>query len=169
MTATELVTFIDELGPNDEQPISDLIGVLFPADTAWSSLRVGELRAMLALASGDLEEAARWCKWCQFLGDLSAERQKLYRLLRDLIDFELAEQDPDDYLSSLRHFFGEEMLLRARRLVSGDATFDGLTFGDRWEDVSSTHEKFLTLYRRLHPLKRLSLPKTSSSLAGQSI
>ena len=160
MSAPERQAFVDELdelSPSDEQPISDLIGVLFAADTAWGSLRVGELRAMLALADGELEEAARWCQWCQFLGDLSAERQKLYRLLGVLIDFELAGEDPNDYLSSLQHFFGEELLERARRLVGREATFDGLTFGARWEDVSSAHKKLLTLYRRLHLLKNPSM------------
>ncbi|MGZ2658029.1 hypothetical protein, partial [Escherichia coli] len=34
-------------------------------DNAWHTLRVGELKAMLALAGGDLDQALIWTEWTQ--------------------------------------------------------------------------------------------------------
>jgi len=144
---------LDQLGLSDQQPISDAIGVIFAEDSAWHSLRMGELKAMLALATGDLEGAIQWCQWCHSLDLLPTPRQHLYRVIHDLIDFELAHEDPASYLSSLGQFFGEQTVSRAQQIVTGALTFYGLDFAGSWEEISPAHNKLLNIYNRLRPLK----------------
>lgn len=144
---------LDGLGLNDQQPISDLIGVVFGEGSAWESLRVGELRAMIALAMGDREEAARWCHWVHDFGSVSAPRQRLYRLIHQLIGFELSDENPSDYLSSLMQFFGNSLVCEAQQIVAGEMTFHGLHFADSWEEISPAHNKLLSIYGRLQRLK----------------
>lgn len=156
MSIDELTAFahtLNELGLSDLQPISDAIGVLFEEGTVWQTLRIGELKGMLALATGNLEEAETWCSWCQHFDFLPPARQNLYRAVLELISLELSGENPAGYTTSLSLFFDDEILSDAREIVAGTQTFHGLTFSDRWEDISPAHQQLLDLYRRLHRLK----------------
>jgi ribosomal protein S12 methylthiotransferase accessory factor len=144
---------LEELGLNDQQPISDAIGVIFEEDSAWFSLRIGELKVMLALATGDLEQADHWCGWCHDFDFLPAPRQKLYRVIHELIGFDLSGENPDDYHDSIRQFFGDRLVSLAQQIVCGDLTFYGLNFADSWEKISPAHNQLLRIYQKLHPLK----------------
>ena len=156
MSVDELKDFtenLNELGLSDQQPISDAIGVIFEEGTAWHSLRIGELRGMLALATGDLEEAAQWCCWCHNFNFLPAPRQRLYRAIHDLVDFELADENQTEYHASLKLFFEDQIIADARQILKGQLTFHGLNFADSWEEISPAHKKFISIYKKLHPLK----------------
>ncbi len=146
---TDFAEHLDELGLSDQQLISDAIGVIFDEGTAWQTLRIGELKAMLALATGDLEEAAQWCSWCHNFDFLPAARQTLYRAVYELIGFQLN----GDSSAALQRFFEESVLCDAREIVAGNLTFHGLTFAASWEEISPAHRNFLQIYNRLHPLK----------------
>lgn len=156
LSTDELAAFsesLDGLGLNDQQLISDLIGVVFEQGSAWESLRVGELKAMLALATRDPEQAARWCQWCHSFGSLPAPRQRLYRIVHELIAFELSDENPRDYLSSLEQFFGDQLMSKAQQIADGELTFFGLDFADSWEEISPAHNGLLSIYEGLHLLK----------------
>ncbi|MBC8207326.1 MAG: YcaO-like family protein [Kiritimatiellales bacterium] len=160
MSVAELHAFaeeLDELGLSDQQPISDAIGVLFAEGTAWHSLRVGELKGMLALAAGDLDEALPWCSWCSAFDFLPVARQTLYRAICDLIELNLAGEKQEAYLASLRLFYEGSVLADAIELVDGTSSFHGLTFADSWEEVSPVHQNFIQIYKRLHSLKLAAL------------
>ena len=112
---------------------------------------------MLALATGDLEEAAQWCSWCANFDFLPVERQTLYRAIHDLVELNLTGEEQEKYHASLRLFYDESVLDDAIGLVKGTSTFHGLTFADSWEKVSPTHQHFIGIYKRLHPLKSAAL------------
>ena len=156
MSVDELISFantLTELGLSDLQPISDAIGVLLEEGTAWHTLRIGELKGMVALATGNLKEAELWCGWCQHFDILPPARQNLYRAIQELINFERSGENPSQYGTSLGLFFDEQTLVDAGEIVAGIQTFHGLTFSDTWEEISPAHQNFINIYRRLHPLK----------------
>jgi ribosomal protein S12 methylthiotransferase accessory factor len=156
MSAIELSDFsehLNGLGLSDQLSISDAIGVLFEEGSAWQSLRIGELKAMLALATGEIEEAAQWCAWCHSFGFLPAGRQTLYRAIHELLEFKIAGHDPASYHTSLNLFFDPQTLADATDITTGKRTFHGLGFAGSWEDISPAHQSFLRIYERLHPLK----------------
>ena len=150
---TAFLEHLDGLGLSDQLLISDAIGVIFEEGSVWQSLRIGELKAMLALAAGDLEEAAQWCSWCYSFGCLPAGRQTLYRAIHELLEFKIAGQDSASYHTSLHLFFDSQTLADASNIVAGECIFHGLHFADSWEAISPAHQRFLNLYERLHPLK----------------
>ncbi len=156
MSVDELNNFannLTELGLSDLQPISDAIGVLFEEGTVWHTLRIGELKGMLALATGNLGEAELWCGWCQHFDFLPPARQNLYRAIHELINLERSGENPSRYDTSLGLFFEEQTLVDAKEIVAGKRIFHGLTFSDSWEKISLAHQKLIGIYRRLHPLK----------------
>ena len=156
MSIDELNNFAEnltELGLSDLQPISDAIGVLFEEDTVWHTLRIGELKGMLALATGNLEEAEIWCGWCSHFDFLPPARKNMYRAIHELINLELSGESPPRYDATLGLFFEKQTLAAAKEIVEGKLTFHGLTFSDSWEKISPLHQRFIGIYRRLHPLK----------------
>ncbi len=150
---------LNELGLSDQQPISNAIGVIFEEGTPWHSLRIGELKAMLALATGDLHEATHWCYWCNNFDFLPIRRHKLYRAIQDLIRFELANANPYEYDASLKLFYDDTIIADAMGILKGQLTFHGLIFADSWEEISPAHKTFLNIYKKLHPLKSLMASK----------
>ena len=144
---------LDKLGLSDQLTITDAIGVIFEEGTAWHSLRIGELKAMLALATENLEAATYWCSWCHSCGLLPPDRQTLYRVIDNLLEFENTDEKQSDYYASLRLFFDKQIVSDAIAMVAGRKTFSGLTFAQSWEEVSPVHQTLLHIYKRLHPLK----------------
>jgi ribosomal protein S12 methylthiotransferase accessory factor len=60
----QLLDILNELNIADEKPVAALIGLAPDAGSPWADLRVGELKAMLALAVGDtgaIREVASGC------------------------------------------------------------------------------------------------------------
>ena len=144
---------MDKLALSDELTITEAIGVIFEDGTAWSSLCIGELKAMLALATENFEEASHWCSWCHNYGHLPPDRQTLYRAIHNLLEFEVTDEKQSDYYASLNLFFDEQVVSDAIDIVAGRKTFSGLTFAKSWEEVSPAHQTFINIYKRLHPLK----------------
>ena len=144
---------LDKLALSDELPITEAIGVIFEEGTAWSSLCIGELKAMLALATENVEEASHWCSWCNNFGHLPPDRQTLYRAIHTLLEFDRTDEKQSDYYTSLNLFFDEQVVRDAIDIVAGRKTFSGLTFAKSWEEVSPAHQTFINVYKRLHPLK----------------
>jgi ribosomal protein S12 methylthiotransferase accessory factor len=144
---------LDKLGLSDQLSITEAIGVIFEDGTAWGSLRIGELKAMLALATENFTEAAHWCSWCHSHGFLPPDRQTLYRAIHNLLEFELTDEKQSDYYASLNLFFDKQVVSDAIDIFAGRKTFSGLTFAKSWEEVSPVHKTFLNIYKRLHLLK----------------
>ena len=153
MSADELrglTETLDDMGLDDRQRVCDIIGVVFEDGGAWDTLRVGELRAMLALAAGQRQEAMRWCAWCRGgFGSLPPERVKLYAAVHDLLSLEA----PEDHDRALQHYYGDTLLSEAREVASARLRFPGLAFADTWEQLSPPHGRLAALYWDLQRLK----------------
>ncbi len=52
-----LIAQLDEEGHDDFTRVRELLGLATGKDNGWYTLRIGELKAMLALAGGDLDQA----------------------------------------------------------------------------------------------------------------
>nr|VUD25817.1 UPF0142 protein [Salmonella sp. NCTC 7297] len=72
---------------DDFTRVRELLGLATGADNGWHTLRVGELKAMLALAGGDLEQALIWTEWTMEFNSsvFSPTRANYYRCLQTLL------------------------------------------------------------------------------------
>jgi len=156
MDQGQLAGFLDRLetlGLNDHQLLAHIIGIVFDADSPWSTLRVGELKALLLLAVHNHAEALHWCLWCLDHADLPAERHHLFRLLHTLLGFSLAGERASDYSGRLGLLYAGEEIRTGQALLDGVTTFPGLAFGSSWRKIAKEHEKLLQIYDKLSDIK----------------
>ncbi|GAA5179723.1 30S ribosomal protein S12 methylthiotransferase accessory protein YcaO [Niveibacterium umoris] len=141
----ELLETLDGLELADERPVAALIGLAPDADSPWRTLRVGELRMLLALAVGDHASAAEACGWVNAFGQLDPGRARVYRALEALLRLDAGE----NYAAALSDLFGDDAVATASALIKGHDRFFGLArLGSNFEG-SRAHQSLLDAYRKV--------------------
>ena len=145
---------LNEGGYNDFQRVAEFIGIAPDPGTAWASLRIGELKAMLCLALHD-EEAIEWVNWSIQIDQLDNDSTRFYLCLQSLLEIISDDQrELDDYTDSLKLMFDEQTLSDCLDVVSGKENFFGLHSPGLSLDGFTTHQKLLDGYKKLHSAKQ---------------
>lgn len=139
-----LLARLDELGQDDMRPVAALIGLAPDPGSHWESLRVGELRLLLALAAGDHEQATEFSQWVGQIDALPGAHAALYRCVHALLG--LAPEDQGE--TALCLLFGERTLLTARRMLAGEDCFASLGKLGQDFEASRLHQALLAAYRK---------------------
>ena len=140
-----LLDQIVELELADDRLVTVLIGLAPDPDSAWTDLRVGELKLLLALAIGDDDAIREGCAWIAQYGQRSEARLKAYRCIADLVQLD----DPSPFEPALALLYGRDTLGRAFALFNQDERFFGLTrLGGNFEG-SAIHQRLLEAYRKV--------------------
>ncbi|TDQ38487.1 30S ribosomal protein S12 methylthiotransferase accessory factor YcaO [Thiopseudomonas denitrificans] len=125
-----LLDTLNEESLADDLLIGEFLGLLFEPGSGWASLRMAELKAMLALAGGDHATALEWVQWLLNYNQngLGRERLRHYLCLLSLLQlgqlhgFEALEH----YAEALAWQYGEPVLDDALAVVLGEQRFYGL-------------------------------------------
>ncbi|WP_127958285.1 30S ribosomal protein S12 methylthiotransferase accessory factor YcaO [Serratia microhaemolytica] len=152
-----LLEQLDDEGLDDFTRVHELLGIAPGKDNAWYSLRVGELKSMLALAGHDLEEALTWVEWSlEFnASTFSAERSNYYRCLKTLLELALQpEREPTQYYSAFVRMYGQQTVEAASAAISAEAPFYGLFAVDENLQQLTAHQALLAAYQKLQRAKR---------------
>ena len=156
-----IIEQLDEEGLDDFARIRELLGIATGKDNAWFTLRVGELKAMLALAAKDLEQAKLWIDWTIEMNEsiLSPERNHNYRCLQTLVNF-ILQRDVNkfnDYQMAFNKMYGQTSVEKMWQYAIGEKTFYGLNdFSTTTQssnenlDQFTMHQKLLSVYQKLH-------------------
>lgn len=142
----QLLDILNELNIADEKPVAALIGLAPDVGSIWADLRVGELKAMLALAVGDTDAIREGCEWVRQFEQLDAGRRRIYACIATLIDMD----DPDAYEDALVSLFGEETLDTATDLIDGELRFFGLPSPGLDVEGCDLHRRLLGEYAKVH-------------------
>ena len=147
--SAELLDIFNELDLAENLPITTLIGLCADAGTTWVDLRVGELKALLGLAAGDVDAALDGCAWISQFGQLNEERARVYRCIENILQLE----DSKRYDANLKLLFGADTLKQAYALVNRKQQFFGLnTLGPNMEG-SAMHRQLLIAYEKVQKPK----------------
>jgi ribosomal protein S12 methylthiotransferase accessory factor len=152
-----LIQQLDDEGLDDFTRVRELLGIASGKDNAWYTLRVGELKSMLALAGGDLEQALIWAEWTQeFNASLfTPERSNYYRCLQTLLLLALEpERDPAQYHTAFVKMYGQDAVDAASAAMSGEERFNGLFAIDSELKALPAHQALLAAYEKLQTAKR---------------
>lgn len=153
----DLISQLDEEGHDDFTRVRELLGLATGKDNGWYTLRIGELKAMLALAGGDLEQALIWTEWTmEFNGSIFApERANYYRCLQTLLLLAMEEdRDPVQYHHAFTRMYGSDAVEAASAALSGEAPFYGLQTVDADLKAFPAHQALLQAYEKLQAAKR---------------
>ena len=152
-----LIEELDEEGHDDFTRVRELLGLASGKDNGWYTLRIGELKAMLALAGGDLDQALIWTEWTMEFNQsiFSPERANYYRCLQTLLLLAMEEErDPLQYHRAFVRMYGEAAVDAASAAISGEAPFYGLQAVDLDLKAFPAHQALLAAYEKLQAAKR---------------
>jgi len=152
-----LIERLDDEGLDDFTRVRELLGIASGKDNAWHTLRVGELKSMLALAGGDMDQALIWTEWTQDFNAsvLSAQRSNYYRCLQTLLLLaQEPDRDPAQYYGAFVKMYGQEAVDAASAAMSGEARFNGLFAVDSDLQALPAHQALLAAYEKLQQAKR---------------
>ncbi len=153
--AQDLLQELEESDFSDHSDVCGLIGIAPDPHSVWEGLRIGELKAMLALHVSDYEQALDWAQWCLEMEQLSETRDKLYRALSALLEIQLDENRQRElYLDALNDLYGEETIARCLALIDGVARYDGLFDAGMELEGLKRHQSLLTAYEKLQAAKQ---------------
>ena len=156
-TYQELLDELDAQGIDDATRIREFIGLVPPSKSGWVTLRVGELKAMLYLALGNLEAALDWASWSYNMNSsvFTPERANYYRCLISTLELYLDEnRNPDEYRFVFEKMYGKTTADFARNAVEGGNPFYDLLPGDETLKQFQAHQNLLAAYAKLQKAKR---------------
>lgn len=164
LTAKQYLTIIEQLdeeGLDDFARVRELLGIATGKDNAWLTLRIGELKAMLALAAKDLDQAQAWIDWTVEMNEsiFTTERNHAYRCLQTLVN-SILERDKkqfSNYQDAFNKMYGKKCVDEMWQYANGEKMFFGLadlTMTDKSSNNNlqqfSMHQKLLAVYQKLH-------------------
>jgi ribosomal protein S12 methylthiotransferase accessory factor len=152
----QLIERLDDEGLDDFTRVRELLGLATGKDNGWHTLRIGELKAMLALAGGCLDQALIWTEWTmEFNASLfSPERARYYRCLQTLLLLSMEEdREPLQYLNAFIRMYGADTVDAASQAMSGEAPFYGLQTVDSDLHAFPAHRALLGAWEKLQRAK----------------
>lgn len=156
----ELHEKIEEKGFDDMLLVSHAIGIIPDAGTVWANLRIGELKAMMALAAKNYELARAGVDWCLHFAPLSPERRLMYLCLNSLLEVEMSDEfNVNEYLGTFEKLYGKTMVERCQDIINGFEKFAGLHESDMNLKGFEMHQKLITSYEKLQRAKSLWVQK----------
>jgi ribosomal protein S12 methylthiotransferase accessory factor len=149
--SAELLETLLDLDLADELPVTTLIGLCADAGTTWVDLRVGELKALAGLASGDTDAILDGCAWIAQFNELPPARAKVYRCIANLVQIteELDNGDTALFAANLTLMYGQETLSQAQRLVNREDQYFGLANLGQNMEGSKMHQQLLAAYGKV--------------------
>lgn len=144
---------LEQGGYNDALAAAEFIGLAPDAETTWADFRLGEMKAVLALAAQD-EQAIDWVNWALHLDQNNEESTRKYRCLQALLEIKWDDsRDYNQYITSLGLMYGKKLSQRCLDIVEGKIVFDGLHCPGLNLDGFETHKKLLEGYKKLQAAK----------------
>lgn len=152
-----LLEQLDEEGHDDFTRVRELLGLATGNATGWYTLRIGELKALLALAAGDSEQALTWIEWAlEFNASVySEERSRFLRCLQTLLSLnQEPDRQPEQYFTAFTRMYGSPALEAASAAISGEAPFYGLPPIEGSLQTLPAHQALLRAYQKLQVAKQ---------------
>ena len=157
-TYQELLEELDGQDIDDATRVREFIGIVAPKNSGWTTLRVGELKSMLHLALGELEQALDWANWTLNMNNsvFTTERVNYYRALISIIELHLDEnREPAQYRAVFEKMYGKDAVKQAWAAVSESGNpFYNLLASDENLKNFKEHQALLGAYGKLQKAKR---------------
>jgi ribosomal protein S12 methylthiotransferase accessory factor len=131
--------------------IRTLIGIEFDENTVWGQMTILELKILINLALGELDEAYELVgEFLQF-NDNTVERGLFYQAVHTVLEIVIDEEmELEDFVVNLNRMFGEETMTNVVGSVNSQIKFFGLTQTSMKLEGLDKHLRLIESYKKLH-------------------
>jgi ribosomal protein S12 methylthiotransferase accessory factor len=152
----ELESLLENLEEYDDmRGVMDFIGVIADKNSAYETLQIGELKAMIYLALEDYDMASEWVSWCVNIANLDDKRKKIYNCLFALIEIELDKDKLlSDYEGALIAIYTKEIFDISITIMQRKEVFYGLDSCGLDLKYFKNHQALLREYQKVQEAKR---------------
>ncbi|QOL24824.1 OsmC domain/YcaO domain-containing protein [Thalassotalea sp. LPB0316] len=154
LTDDELASLVERLEQSELDVYIDirtLIGIEFDENTDWGQLTILELKALIYLALGELEDAYDLVGEFLQYNDNTVERGLFYQAVHNVLDIALDEDlEIEHFIDNLNHMYGEQLMENVVGTVTGDVRFYGLAPTNMQLEGLNKHLRLIESYKKLH-------------------
>lgn len=159
----ELADLVERLEDSQLDNYSDiitLIGIEFDENTVWGQLTILELKILIYLALGVLEEAIDLVEDYLQYNDNTVERTLFYQAMHTTLKIALDDElDFEDYHHNLNRMFGKTVMDNVIGSINGNVRFYGLTPTSMKLEGLDRHLKLIESYKKLHKARSTAAVK----------
>ena len=141
----ELLDTLQELDLQDQRPVAALIGLAADEGTLWADMRIGELKALLALAIGDEQAIRDGCEWVRNFEQIEPWRRLVYRCIETLLEL----GGPDRHRAALEDLYGSATVVSAEAMLRRQQKFFGIEAPGLALEGCDLHQRLLAAYAKL--------------------
>ena len=146
-----LIERFEENQLDDYTDIITLIGIEFDENTVWGQLTILELKTLIHLALGELEEAIELVETFLQFNDNTVERGLFYQAVHAVLEITLDEElELEDFIGNLNRMFGKDNMANVVGSITGDVRFFGLTKTSMKLEGLDKHLRLIESYKKLH-------------------
>lgn len=154
LTDTELSALLERLEESqldEHMDIKTLIGIEFDENTVWGQLTILELKLLINLALGQLEDALDRVEMFLQYNDNTVKRGLFYQAMRAVLEVRLDDElELDDFRYNFTRMFGQETIDAAVGSSDGSVRFFGLDPTNMQLEGLERHLKLIESYKKLH-------------------
>ena len=164
-TVETYADYLDELESEDidnDVLVCQLLGILPDPKSKWASLRMGELRCLIALAAKVYPTALTYAIWTVRYNqnDFSLDKLSFYQCLIKVLQCKTeGSLNEEDYLEGFELLYGKKTLQNVLDHVNGNARFNGLTASDLNLKGFKSHQELIRIYNIIKDAQEKDLKK----------
>ncbi|MBA6326629.1 OsmC domain/YcaO domain-containing protein [Colwellia sp. MB02u-6] len=150
-----LVTRLEDSQLDNYIDIRTLIGIEFDENTVWGQLTILELKILIYLALGALEDAQELVEAFLQFNDNTVERGLFYQAMQAVLEITLDEDmELESFIGNLNRMFGEHTMNNVIDSAMGEVKFFGLTKTGMNLDGLDKHLRLIDSYKKLHQARK---------------
>ncbi|MBN7771342.1 OsmC domain/YcaO domain-containing protein [Marinobacter daepoensis] len=159
---TDLVERLEEAELDVYMTIVTLIGIEFDENTVWGQLTILELKLLIYLALGELEEALELVEMFLQFNDNTVERGLFYQAMQVALEATLDDElELDDFIHNFRRMFGNPVMDAVTGSIDGSVRFYGLEETGMDLRGLDRHLKLVESYQKLHAARARNAARAS--------
>ncbi|MFB1014909.1 MAG: OsmC domain/YcaO domain-containing protein [Alteromonadaceae bacterium] len=153
-----LVERLEESQLDNYTDIISLIGIEFDENTVWGQLTILELKILIYLSLGALEDALELVGEFLQYNDNTIERGLFYQAVHVVLEVTLDEDlTIEHFINNFNKMFGKETMVNVLGSVNGDLRFFGLTKTSMKLEGLDKHLRLIESYKKLHQARQLKI------------
>ncbi|WOT06736.1 OsmC domain/YcaO domain-containing protein [Shewanella youngdeokensis] len=151
----DLVERLEESQLDNQTDIPTLIGIVFDENTPWGQLTIIELKILIYLALGELENAIELVGEFLQYNDNTVERGLFYQAVNAVLEVTLDEDlELEHFIANFNRMFGEDNMNNVVGSVTGEVKFFGLTKTSMALEGIEPHLRLIESYKKLHQARK---------------